>query len=130
MSLIIEIKKICSVYRWENTRLITAAAVIPLITVLTVLFAAFSAPNITSSNNSLTADAQRWLPKPDVTWFDPNRMQLKSDTKFYNKSMGIVQVKSNLQVPVTEGTYTCIIQNDLVSSVSEATVRGIDLFLI
>lgn len=85
---------------------------------------AFSAPNITSSNNSLTADAQRWLPKPDVNWFDQNGKQLNSDTKFYNKSMGIVQVMSDLQIQVTEGTYTCIIQNDLVSSVSEATVRG------
>ncbi|TSV41643.1 V-set domain-containing T-cell activation inhibitor 1 [Bagarius yarrelli] len=85
---------------------------------------AFSAPNITSSNNSLIAYAQRWLPKPDVTWVDQKGMQLNSDTQFNDKSMGIVQVTSFLQVRVTEGIYTCIIQNDLVSSVSEATVRG------
>ncbi|XP_026768793.2 V-set domain-containing T-cell activation inhibitor 1 [Pangasianodon hypophthalmus] len=84
---------------------------------------AFSAPNITRSNNSLKAYAQRWLPKPDVTWFDQNGTQLKSSTEFYSIPMGIVQVMSDLQVQVTEGTYTCIIQNALVTAVSEATVR-------
>ncbi|XP_058247356.1 V-set domain-containing T-cell activation inhibitor 1 isoform X2 [Hemibagrus wyckioides] len=83
----------------------------------------FSAPNITSSNSMLTANAPRWLPKPDVTWLNQNGMQLNSSTEFYNISMGIVQVMSNLHVQVTEGTYTCIIQNALVTAVSEATVR-------
>ncbi|KAK2850219.1 hypothetical protein Q7C36_009002 [Tachysurus vachellii] len=85
---------------------------------------AFSAPNITISKGILEAYAPRWLPKPDVTWFDQNGKQIKSSTQFNNISMGIVQVMSNIQVQVTDMTYTCIIQNALVKAVSQATVRG------
>ncbi|XP_027020638.2 V-set domain-containing T-cell activation inhibitor 1 isoform X1 [Tachysurus fulvidraco] len=85
---------------------------------------AFSAPNITSSKGILEAYAPRWLPKPDVTWFDLNGKQINSSTQFNNISMGIVQVISNVQVQVTDMTYTCIIQNALVTAVSQATVRG------
>ncbi|KAF7709352.1 V-set domain-containing T-cell activation inhibitor 1 isoform X1 [Silurus meridionalis] len=86
---------------------------------------AFSAPNITrSENNSLAANAPRWLPKPDVTWLDLNGSQLNSSTQFSTLTMGIVQVTSNLQVQVTDGIYTCIIQNALVTALSTATVTG------
>ncbi|XP_053483542.1 V-set domain-containing T-cell activation inhibitor 1 [Ictalurus furcatus] len=85
---------------------------------------AFSAPNITRSNDSLIASAQRWLPKPEVTWTDQNGKQLNSSTQFYNVTLGIVQVTSNLQVQVTEETYTCVFQNALVTAVSRATVTG------
>lgn len=92
-------------------------------------FAAFSAPNITKSdNNSLIAYAQRWLPKPGVTWSDKNGTNLKSTTEFYSIELGIVQVTSTLQVQVTDGHYTCVIQNALVTAVSDATVKGIVLF--
>lgn len=75
-------------------------------------------------NNSLIANAQRWLPKPGVTWSDQDGMPLNSSTQYYTQDTGIVQVKSSVQVRVTEGTYTCVIQNDLVTAVSEATVKG------
>ncbi|KAF5902023.1 V-set domain-containing T-cell activation inhibitor 1, partial [Clarias magur] len=84
---------------------------------------AFSAPNISMSNNDrLIAVAQRWLPQPDVTWTDENGMLLNSSNYFNKTDMGIVQVISSLLDQVTKGKYTCVIQNDLVTSVTEATV--------
>lgn len=100
-----------------------------LVTVLcAVLISAFSAPNITRSDDSLIAYAPRWLPKPDVIWSEQNGSLLSSSTQFYNTTLGIVQVMSSLQVQVTNGTYTCVIQSTLVKAVSKATVEGINDF--
>lgn len=101
---------------------------LPLVTALNVSFAAYSAPNITKSNRSLIAYAQSWLPKPDVTWSDQNGTRLNSSTQFYDVQLGIVQVTSSIQVQVTQGTFTCVIQNALVTATTEATVKGIDFF--
>ncbi|XP_026882399.2 V-set domain-containing T-cell activation inhibitor 1 [Electrophorus electricus] len=86
---------------------------------------AFSAPAITTANKSLRAEAPRWLPRPSVTWLDPDGERLAGVTQFNNSSDGTVQVVSSLQHPVAPNeTYTCIIQNHLVQAVSEATVTG------
>ncbi|XP_062862326.1 V-set domain-containing T-cell activation inhibitor 1 [Trichomycterus rosablanca] len=85
---------------------------------------AFSAPTITKSNNSLTAVAMRWLPKPEVTWSYQNGTRLNSSTQFNTSSSGIVEVLSILQHALNEETYTCVIQNFLVTAVTEASVSG------
>ncbi|XP_030643451.1 V-set domain-containing T-cell activation inhibitor 1 [Chanos chanos] len=85
--------------------------------------AAFSAPTFTISNTSLTAEAQRWLPKPDVSWSDYAGNPLNASTHFYNNSAGILRIVSTLQDPVRmDDTYTCVIQNILVKAVSQATL--------
>lgn len=94
-----------------------------LVTVLDVLFAAFSAPNITRSDNSLIAYAQKWLPKPGVIWSDQKGKLLNSSTQFYNMTV------MSILLQVNDETYTCAIQNTLVTAVSEATVMG-RLFLL
>ncbi|XP_053353258.1 V-set domain-containing T-cell activation inhibitor 1 [Clarias gariepinus] len=85
---------------------------------------AFSAPNISRLNNRLIAKAQRWLPQPDVTWTDQNGTLLNSSNHFNKTEMGIVQVIGSLLVQVTDGKYICVIQNALVTSVTEASVTG------
>nr|XP_055071722.1 V-set domain-containing T-cell activation inhibitor 1-like [Misgurnus anguillicaudatus] len=77
------------------------------------------------TNTSLTAEAQRWFPQPEVTWLSQSGELLNSSSQFSNNSAGITQVVSVLEFPVkVDETYTCLIQNSLVKAFSEATVTG------
>uniref|UniRef100_A0A3B1IH34 V-set domain-containing T-cell activation inhibitor 1-like n=2 Tax=Astyanax mexicanus TaxID=7994 RepID=A0A3B1IH34_ASTMX len=85
----------------------------------------YSAPTISKSANGLKAVAPKWYFKPTVTWSDQTGTLLNSSTQFNNVSEGIVQVVSNLTGPLMSTlTYTCIIQNSLIQSVSAVTGDG------
>ncbi|TNN35997.1 V-set domain-containing T-cell activation inhibitor 1 [Liparis tanakae] len=84
--------------------------------------AAYSAPAFNLKGGALVAVAPRWFPKPGVAWSDFFGTVLNGSTSFVKSSVGVFTVISTLQ-PITDGeTYTCRIQNDLVSGVSKATV--------
>lgn len=89
--------------------------------------AAFTAPTFTYTNNILAANADRWFPKPNVTWLDLDEDVLDGDTSFSKSPSGIYGVLSTLSPVNASGIYTCRIENDLVISVSEATVKGVSL---
>uniref|UniRef100_A0A8C7PT92 V-set domain containing T cell activation inhibitor 1 n=1 Tax=Oncorhynchus mykiss TaxID=8022 RepID=A0A8C7PT92_ONCMY len=87
--------------------------------------AAFSAPKFKRVNSTLTAEAERWFPKPNITWLDVNDNVLnESETSFFNNSAGITRFISSLQPIKLYGSYTCIIQNPLVKAISQATIKG------
>lgn len=85
---------------------------------------AFSAPNFTLSSGSLVATADRWLPKPNVTWADVEGNVLQGNTSFTQNPEGIFSVVGTLQSVNTSSTYTCTINTNLVTAVSQATVTG------
>ena len=85
---------------------------------------AFSAPSFKFSNGVLTAEASRWLPKPTVTWSHNDGQVLSGITNFEENSAGIFSLVSVLQPVNVSQTYTCRIQNDLVTTVSTATATG------
>uniref|UniRef100_A0A8B9J8P0 V-set domain containing T cell activation inhibitor 1 n=1 Tax=Astyanax mexicanus TaxID=7994 RepID=A0A8B9J8P0_ASTMX len=90
----------------------------------------YSAPTISKSANGLKAVAPKWYFKPTVTWSDQTGTLLNSSTQFNNVSEGIVQVVSNLTGPLMSTlTYTCIIQNSLIQSVSAVTELRSSYFL-
>ncbi|XP_074514572.1 V-set domain-containing T-cell activation inhibitor 1 isoform X1 [Sebastes fasciatus] len=86
--------------------------------------AAFSAPTFKFSNGVLTAEASRWFPKPNVTWTDFEGKVLSGSTSFAQNSAGIFSVVSTLPSLNISGTYTCMIQNDLVTAVSAASITA------
>ncbi|KAF3843483.1 hypothetical protein F7725_002332, partial [Dissostichus mawsoni] len=79
------------------------------------------APSFKFSNGVLTAEASRWLPKPTVTWSHNDGQVLSGITNFDENSAGIFSLVSALQPVNVSQTYTCRIQNDLVTAVSTAT---------
>ncbi|XP_070694525.1 V-set domain-containing T-cell activation inhibitor 1 [Pempheris klunzingeri] len=86
--------------------------------------AAFTAPTFTLSKGILAAQASRWLPKPRVTWSDYDGNVLNGSTNFTQNSAGIFSVVSELSPVSSSSSYTCRIENALVTSVSRATVTG------
>ncbi|XP_042337676.1 V-set domain-containing T-cell activation inhibitor 1-like [Plectropomus leopardus] len=84
--------------------------------------AAFSAPTFKFSDGVLTAQANRWLPKPNVTWTNYDGDFLVGSSSFTQNSAGIFSVVSTLPSVNISDTYTCRIGNKLVTSVSRATV--------
>ncbi|XP_023692888.1 V-set domain-containing T-cell activation inhibitor 1 [Paramormyrops kingsleyae] len=88
--------------------------------------AAYSAPSFTETNNSiLTAVANTWFPEPNVTWSDHAGNILNGNTSLFTNYNRISRVLSRLEQPVLlNETYTFLIQNNLVKSVSSATITG------
>ncbi|XP_028847404.1 V-set domain-containing T-cell activation inhibitor 1 [Denticeps clupeoides] len=87
--------------------------------------AAYSSPTFSRSMTTLTAEAPRWFPKPNVTWTVYQGDVLNASTEFFNNSAGIFTVVSTLKLPAhTNETYTCVIENTLVVAVSQATLTG------
>ncbi|XP_077393275.1 V-set domain-containing T-cell activation inhibitor 1 [Festucalex cinctus] len=86
--------------------------------------AAFTAPAFTLSNGVLTAVASRWFPEPNVTWLDADDNVLQGSTDLQQSSAGIFQVVSTLPSVNLSDTYTCRIQNQLVTAHSDATVTS------
>ena len=93
-------------------------------TEVTFTVSAFSAPAFTFSDGVLAAKASRWFPRPNVTWLDGDGDALLGSTNFSRGSGGVYAVVSALHPVNLSSTYTCRIENDLVTSVSEATVTG------
>ncbi|XP_062258686.1 V-set domain-containing T-cell activation inhibitor 1 [Platichthys flesus] len=85
--------------------------------------AAFTAPTFTLSNSVLTAHASRWFPIPNVTWLNLDEEVLRGNTTFSASHNKIYSVTSTLPVNNTDA-YICRIENNLVTSVSTATVTG------
>ncbi|XP_033863998.1 V-set domain-containing T-cell activation inhibitor 1 isoform X2 [Acipenser ruthenus] len=87
---------------------------------------AYSAPKFTIEATgqaaTLKAVAQRWYPKPTVSWTDFNGANLTGETEFSNNSAGIFKVTSVLKTVKVDDSYDCIIENALVKSVSNALV--------
>uniref|UniRef100_A0A667ZAK5 V-set domain containing T cell activation inhibitor 1 n=1 Tax=Myripristis murdjan TaxID=586833 RepID=A0A667ZAK5_9TELE len=88
--------------------------------------AAFSETNFTTTKDILIADGARWLPKPNVTWLDHDGNILNGTTTLSPNFVGIFHVVSTLQPVTVRGTYTCRIENDLVTANSEATLTGMN----
>ncbi|MGH0157128.1 UNVERIFIED_CONTAM: hypothetical protein FKN15_041961 [Acipenser sinensis] len=88
--------------------------------------AAYSAPKFTMEASgqaaTLKAVAQRWYPKPTVSWTDFKGANLTGETEFSNNSAGIFKVTSILKTVKVDDSYECIIENALVKSVSNALV--------
>ncbi|XP_074551039.1 V-set domain-containing T-cell activation inhibitor 1 [Halichoeres trimaculatus] len=90
--------------------------------------AAFTAPKFKFLKGVLVAEASRWFPKPNVTWLDEAGNILKGNTSFRQNSAGIYRLVSTLQPVNISDTYTCRIENKLVSAVSKATVTDTNVF--
>lgn len=91
------------------------------------LFSAYTAPTFTHVNNTLIAQANRWSPKPNVTWFTIDQDVLQGSTYFSEASNNIYSVVSTLQTNNNSGNYLCKIENDLVLSTSIITSAGGEL---
>ncbi|KAL6100416.1 vtcn1 [Pungitius sinensis] len=88
--------------------------------------AAFSAPAFKITAGVLAAEAPRWFPKPNVTWQDAGGGALSGNTTLDDLGLGVFRVVSTLAVNASD-TYSCRIENELVTSVSEASVAGPDV---
>ncbi|XP_061580386.1 V-set domain-containing T-cell activation inhibitor 1 isoform X1 [Cololabis saira] len=86
--------------------------------------AAFSAPTFTFSKGILTAEASRWFPEPSVTWLDRSENVLNASTRFTTNSAGILSITSILRSANVSESYSCRVENNLVTAVAEATVTG------
>ncbi|KAG7502050.1 V-set domain-containing T-cell activation inhibitor 1 [Solea senegalensis] len=89
--------------------------------------AAYTAPTFTLTNNVLAAEASRWFPEPNVTWFSLEQEVLQGDTTFSQSSFGIYSITSKLQPVNKSGSYMLKIENDLVTSVSTARLTETEI---
>lgn len=72
----------------------------------------------------MTARADRWFPRPNVTWTDNNRRVLQASISMEESSAGIFSVVSSLPQVNYSDTYTLQINNSLVASTSKAEITG------
>lgn len=94
---------------------------------LSLRIAAFSAPNFTKQGDILTAEAQQWFPKPNVSWLNKDGITLKGNTTLFNDSAGIFRLVSTLQPVRTLETYNCLIQNPLVRVNAQANITDTEI---
>lgn len=85
---------------------------------------AYTAPTFTMAEGTMTAVADRWFPRPNVTWMDHDQKVLQATTSMTENSAGIFRLVSRLPQVNTSETYTVHIHNQLVQSVSRARIAG------
>lgn len=85
---------------------------------------AYTAPTFAMAEGTMTVVADRWFPRPNVTWMDHERKVLQSTTSMTENSAGIFSLVSSLPQVNTSETYTVSIYNQLVQSVSRARIAG------
>ncbi|XP_041856862.1 V-set domain-containing T-cell activation inhibitor 1 isoform X2 [Melanotaenia boesemani] len=89
--------------------------------------AVYSAATFRFSNGTLTAEASRWFPKPNVTWMHQTGIVLNATTNLTTSSAGIFSIISTLNADQSSDTYSCRIENNLVTAIAEATITGADV---
>ncbi|XP_061826875.2 V-set domain containing T-cell activation inhibitor 1 isoform X1 [Nerophis lumbriciformis] len=89
--------------------------------------AAFTAPTFTLSDGGLTAEASRWSPRPNVTWLHPDGGVLPANTELQEISAETFRLVSTLRPINDSDTYTCRIDNRLVTAHADATVTGFEV---
>lgn len=89
--------------------------------------AAYTTPTFTFSEGTLDAQASRWFPEPNVTWYNHVHKVLEARTSLFQNSAGIFSVASMLQPVNRSEVYTFQIGNKLVTAVSQAKVRDFDV---
>lgn len=87
-------------------------------------FSAYSTPTFIVSDETLEAQANRWFPEPNVTWFDHVQKVLEANTNLQQNPAGIFSVVSTLRPINRSEVYTLHIANELVTAVSQVTVNG------
>lgn len=85
---------------------------------------AYSTPTFTFSDGALEAQASRWFPKPNVTWFNQVQKVLEAKTNLLQNPADIFSVVSMLQPINSSEVYTLQIANELVAAVSQVRVKG------
>lgn len=85
---------------------------------------AYTSPTFTMAEGTMTVVADRWFPRPNVTWMDHDQKVLQSTTSMTENSAGIFSLVSSLPQVNTSETYTVRIYNQLVQSVSRARIAG------
>ncbi|KAM8748448.1 V-set domain-containing T-cell activation inhibitor 1 isoform 2-T2 [Acanthopagrus schlegelii] len=84
-------------------------------------------PTFKLSSGALVAEARSWFPEPNVTWSDFDGHVLQGSTNFTPNSAGIFSVVSRLQSVNISDTYTYRVENNLVISISSATLTGTEV---
>lgn len=92
--------------------------------IVSVGLPAYTAPTFTFSKGAMRATANRWFPRPNVTWTDHNRKVLQATTSMEQNSAGIFSLVSSLPRVNTSETYTLQVQNQVVASISTARITG------
>lgn len=85
---------------------------------------AYTAPTFTMAKGTMTMVADRWFPRPNVTWMDHDEKVLQATTSMTENSAGIFSLVSSLPQVNTSETYTVRIHNQLVQSISRARIAG------
>lgn len=92
-------------------------------------FSAYTTPTFTFSGGTLDAQASRWFPEPNVTWYNHVHKVLEARTSLFQNSAGIFSVASMLEPINRSEVYTFQIGNKLVTAVSQAKVGGKFLYI-
>ncbi|XP_061735515.1 V-set domain containing T-cell activation inhibitor 1 isoform X2 [Nerophis ophidion] len=80
-----------------------------------------------TADGGLRAEASRWSPRPNVTWLHADGGDLPAITELQEISAETFRVVSTLRPINDSDTYTCRIDNRLVTAHADATVTGFEV---